>query len=494
MRVSVRNPAVRAALAAVLAMAPAAPLPAIAQLLPDLGDASSADLPPQLERRIGESIVRDIRQREPSYMDDPEVADYLGSLGARLLSVAAGARFDFEFFVIRDTSINAFALPGGYIGVHTGLITASDSESEVASVLAHEIAHVTQRHIARMLGFQKQAQLPMLVAMAAAVLLGGSRPDLAGGVAAAAQAGAVQSQLGYSRDFEREADRIGFQTLKAAGFDVRAMPTFFEKMQRFTRIMDDGRVPGYLRSHPVTTERIADSQGRAAGEPYRQHRDSLEYHLVRAKLRAEAGDAKEGAVHFETLLRDGRFASEAAARYGLALALLRAGNPAGADAQVARLRAAGLASPMIETLAARVRLAARDAEGALAVLKAARERYPNRRPVLYAYVQALQDLGRHAEAHAALAEPLRLYPRDPRLHEARAKSYAAQGRRLLQHQAQAELYALQGILPAAIEQLQLAQAAGDGDFYELSVVEAKLKALRAQHAEELRESRKAGVP
>ncbi len=489
-----RFPAVSLALAAVLALVSSAPLSALAQLLPDLGDASSADLPLQLERRIGESIVRDIRQRDPSYVDDPEVADYLGSLGARLLSVAPGARFDFEFFVIRDASINAFALPGGYIGVHTGLITASDSESEVASVLAHEIAHVTQRHIARMLGFQKQAQLPMMVAMVAAVLLGGSRPDLAGGITAAAQAGAVQSQLGYSRDFEREADRIGFQTLSAAGFDVRAMPTFFEKMQRYTRILDDGRVPGYLRSHPVTTERIADSQGRASGEPYRQHRDSLEYHLVRAKLRAEGGDAKDGAAQFEALLLDGRYASEPAARYGLALALLRAGNAAGADAQVARLRAAGLASPMLETLAARVRLAGKDAPGALAVLKSARERYPNRRPVLYAYVQVLQELGRHAEAQAALAEPLRLYPRDPKLHEARARSYAAQGKRLLQHQSQAELYALQGILPAAIEQLQLAQVAGDGDFYELSVVEARLKALRAQHAEELKESRRAGAP
>jgi predicted Zn-dependent protease len=467
---------------------------AAGQALPDLGGTADSPISPQMERRVGESIVRDIRARDPTYLDDPEIEDYLGAIGTRLAQANPAARMDFDFFVIRDPTVNAFALPGGFVGVHTGLITMAETESELASVLGHEIAHVTQRHIARMLGFQKQAQLPMLVAMAAAVLLGGSRPDLASGMAAAAQAGAVQSQLGYSRDFEREADRIGFQTLSAAGFDVRAMPTFFEKMQRYTRIMDDGRVPGYLRSHPVTTERIADSQGRAAGEPYRQHRDSLEYHLVRAKLRADGGDAKDGAAHFEAQLRDGRYASEPAVRYGLALALLRAGNAAGADAQVSRLRAAGVASPMLETLAARVRLAARDAPGALAVLKAARERYPNRRPVLYAYVQVLQDLGRHAEAQAALAEPLRLYPRDAKLHEARARSYAAQGKRLLQHQSQAELYALQGILPAAIEQLQLAQAAGDGDFYELSVVEARLKALRAQHAEELKESRRAGAP
>lgn len=479
-------------LAAVLAMLPVAPVPAAAQLLPDLGDASSADLSPQLERRIGESIVRDIRQREPNYLDDPELAEYLAAMGARLLAVAAGVRYDFEFFVIRDPSINAFALPGGYIGVHTGLITASDSESEVASVIAHEIAHVTQRHIARMLGFQKQAQLPTLVALAAALLLGRSRPDLASGLATAAQAGTVQAQLGYSREFEREADRVGFQTLSAAGFDVRAMPGFFEKMQRYTRIMDDGRVPGYLRSHPVTTERIADSQNRAATEPYRQHLDSLDYHLVRAKLRAEAGVAREDAAYFGSLLRDGRYASEPAARYGLAVALLRAGDAAGAEAQVARLRAAGVANPMVETLAARVRLALKDAPGALAGLEAALARHPHRRALLYAYVETLQRLGRHEQAQAALAEPVRLYPRDAKLHQARARSYAAQGKRLLQHQAQAELYVLQGSLPAAIEQLQLAQTAGDGDFYDLSVVEARLKALRAEHAEELKAARKAG--
>jgi len=263
-------------------------------------------------------------------------------------------------------------------------------------------------------------------------------------------------------------------------------------MQRYTRIMDDGRLPGYLRSHPVTTERIADSQNRAATEPYRQHLDSLDYHLVRAKLRAEAGVAREDAAYFGSLLRDGRYASEPAARYGLAVALLRAGDAAGAEAQVARLRAAGVANPMVETLAARVRLALKDAPGALAGLEAALARHPHRRALLYAYVETLQRLGRHEQAQAALAEPVRLYPRDAKLHQARARSYAAQGKRLLQHQAQAELYVLQGSLPAAIEQLQLAQTAGDGDFYDLSVVEARLKALRAEHAEELKAARKAG--
>src|SRR6266850_445605 len=247
-------------IAACVALAPRA----FAQNLPDLGSAGDSVLSPQMERRLGESIVRDIRFREPAYIDDPEIAEYLGNLGAQLTQVTAGARHDFEFFALRDPAINAFALPGGFVGVHTGLINAADTESELASVLAHEISHVTQRHIARMIGQQQQMQLPVMAAIAAAILFGRSRPDLASGAAAAAQAGAVQAQLNYSRDFEREADRVGLQALDGAGFDARAMAAFFEKMQRSTRISDDGSVPGYLRTHPVTTERIADAQNKAA--------------------------------------------------------------------------------------------------------------------------------------------------------------------------------------------------------------------------------------
>ncbi|MBI1942429.1 MAG: M48 family metallopeptidase [Betaproteobacteria bacterium] len=458
--------------------------------LPDLGDATASDLPLQTERRIGEAVVRDIRLREPTYLDDPEIADYLNQLGAKLAAAVPGLRQDFEFFALRDASINAFALPGGFIGVHTGLISATDNESELASVLGHEMGHVTQRHIARQMGMQKQMQLPMMVAMAAAILLGRSRPDLAGGAAIAAQGGAVQSQLSYSRDFEREADRIGFQTLAGSGFDVRAMGTFFEKMQRHARVMDDGTFPGYLRTHPLTTERITDAESRAAALPYRQRADSLEFHLVRAKVRAEAADAREAVKIFSAAVSDRRFANEPGARYGFATALLRVNEPKRAEAELARLRAAGVANSMIETLAARIRIALGDRAGALALLKAARTRYPHRRPVLYATLESLHEMGRDDEVLATLAEPLRLYPRDARLHEARAKAYAGQGKRLLQHQAQAEVYVLQGSLPAAIEQLQLAQGSGEGNFYELSVVEARLKELRAEHALELQDARK----
>jgi predicted Zn-dependent protease len=457
--------------------------------LPDLGDAGTSELSLSLERRIGETIMRDIR-RDPSFLADAEVSEYLNNLGARLLASAPGARQDFEFFAMRDPSINAFALPGGYVGVNTGLLTASDSESEVASVMSHEIAHVTQRHIARQIGIQKQMQVPMMIAMAAAMLLGRSRPDLASGAMAAVQGGMVSSQLAFSRDFEREADRLGFQTLQGAGFDVRAMGSFFEKMQRYTRLVDTGAVPSYLRSHPVTTDRISDAQARAEGVPYRQRADSLEYHLVRAKLRAEAGDSRDAVRSFTDAVNDRRFAHEPSARYGLAIALMREKDYKRAEAEIARLRADKIASPMIESLAARARMEQKDSAGAFAILKAALNRFPNRRSLLYAMLDMTQELGRYDEVHAMLAEPMRLYPRDPKLYEARARAYGGQGKRLLQHQSQAEALVLMGSLPAAIEELQFAQSAGDGNFYEQSAVDARLKEVRADYSRELEDQKK----
>ncbi len=461
-----------------------------AQTLPDLGGTADATLTPQMERTVGESIMRDIRSRDRSYLDEPEIVDYLERLGVALLAGAPQVRQDFEFFAMRDPSINAFALPGGFIGVHTGLLLAAESESELAAVLAHEIAHVTQRHIARLIGAQQQLAVPALAAIAAAILLGRSRPDLAGGAAAAVQAGAIQSQLNYTRDFEREADRIGMQTLSEAGFDARAMGVFFDKLQRQTRVADDGSVPSYLRTHPVTSERIADVEGRAATLQYRQRLDSLEFHLVRAKLRAETGDAKEAVTQITSALRDRRYASEAAARYGLVSALLRAEEPRQAAAELDRLRATKASSPMIESLAARVQRALGQREAALATLREAMTKFPNRRFLAYDTASALQEAGRNEAAIALIGEQLRMHPRDARLIRLQAQTYAALGRRLLQHQSQAELYVLQGSLPAAIEQLQLARAAGDGDFYQLSAVEARLKELRARHSEELREKRR----
>jgi len=453
-----------------------------AQTLPELGDTSGALLSPALERKIGEQAMQEIR-RDPSYLDDPELTEYVNEIGRRIVAATSDAQQDFEFFLIRDNTINAFAMPGGFVGVHTGLILAAQTESELASVLAHETAHVTQHHLARLLGRQEQMSIPTLAAIVLGLLAARSRPDVTQAVIAGASAASVQSQLNYTRDFEREADRVGFQYLQQAGFDVSAMGTFFERMQKATRLYENN-APAYLRTHPLTSERIADMQNRAQNAVYKQSPDSVEFYLARAKLIAGQGQAREAVAHFEEVVREHRYADEAGARYGLASALARARDFPRAMAQTELVRKILGPHPMVELLAARIRLGQGDAAGARDVLRSALSRSPNYRPLHYAYVDVLQGMGQHQAALAWLADLVKSYPRDARLYDLQAKSYAASGKRLLHHQALAENYVLQGTLPAAIEQLQLAQKSGDGDFYQLSVVEARLRDLRTLQAED----------
>ena len=460
----------------------------LADGLPDLGESSQTDLSPQMEKKIGESIMRDIRQQEPSYLDDPEIEGYLNRLGHRLAAQSEGASLSFEFFILKDATLNAFAMPGGFIGVHTGLIMAAQSESELASVLAHEISHVTQHHLARSISKQNLSQYAALLAMAVGLLAARHNPDLAQGAIVGGQAAGIQNQLSYSRDFEREADRTGLQVLEKAGFDIRGMAAFFERLQKFGRLYENN-APGYLRTHPLTTERIADMENRIQSRPYRQVADSLDFLLVRAKLKTEEGTPQDAVVHFESQLKERKFVSEAAVRYGLAEAHLKDKNFAAAEVQVGELRRLKAASPLVETLAAEVRARQDDPAGAVKILQAAAVRYPQERAVAYALVGNLLDDHQPEQALKVTVADLQNYTTDARMHELQAKTYALLGKRLQQHRAQAEAYFLKGQLSAAVEQLQLAQKAPDGNFYEHSQVDARLRELMARQAEEMKEKK-----
>jgi len=458
---------------------------AFAEGLPDLGDVSRADLPPQMERRIGEEIMRDIR-RDPAYIDDVEVTAYLNTLGGRLSAALPETGQSFNLFALRDNTLNAFALPGGHIGVHSGLILAAQSESELAGVLSHEIAHVTQKHMARMMQQQNQAQPAQWLALALAILAARSSPDASQGILIGATAASTQSMLNYSRDFEREADRIGIQTMARAGFDVRGMASFFERLQKFGRLYENN-APGYLRTHPLTLERISDMENRAQGAPYRQVQDSTDFRLVRAKLRATQGDPRDAVTEFESQLRDHKYLSEASAHYGLALAHMRLSNFPIVEREIAELRRLKTASPMVDTLAADVKKAQGDLNGALKLYREARVRYPRNKALMYGQIDALLANGQTDAALKMATEELQLTPSDAALYGLQAKSYAALGMRLQQFRAQAELYVLQGQLAGAIQQLEMAQKAEDGDFFEHSQVDARLRELRARQKDEMQE-------
>ncbi len=461
---------------------------ALAEGLPDLGDVAQAGFTPLQERRLGESIMREIRS-DRSFYDDAEATDYVNALGNRLASRSPDARQDFDFFLIRDAQINAFALPGGFIGVHTGLILSAQSESELASVLSHEIAHVTQRHIARMIAQQKQNAVTSLAAMAAALLLSRVSSQAAEAAAAFGTASAIQSQLNFTRDNERDADRVGLQILERAGFDPRGMVSFFERMQRATRIYETG-APSYLRTHPLTYERIADIQNRMQGSSYRQVPDSIEFQLIRAKLKAQLDAPDEALTFFETSLSERKFLSEAASRYGLAASLMRLKNYARARKELEAVHKAVPLSPIVETLSCELAQASAGAQSALACYRDALKTYPTYRALVYAHANALIQAGQPAAALKVVEERLQMITDDYRLYLLQARCYAALNKPLAQSRAQAEAYVRMGNLGAAVEQLQIGLKSGDGDFYQLSSAESRMRELRKLDEELRREARK----
>lgn len=463
--------------------------PLAAADLPELGEAASSDLSPAAEKKIGERIMTDIRWRDPSYLDDTDVETYLNQLGGRLAAASSDPAIGFYFFGVNDNSINAFAMPGGFIGVNAGLLLAAQTESEVAGVLAHEISHVTQRHIARQVMRERQLSMGTMLAMVLGLLAARSNSQVAGAAVVGSQAGAVQAQLGYSRDFEREADRSGFDILTKAGFDVRGMSDFFERLQRSTRVYENN-APVYLRTHPVTGERISDMQNREQGVAYRQVADSQDFHLVRARLRAGRGTPAEAVKDFRAIVGDQKFASPGAAHYGLAVAYARSRDWVAAERELSAARTNGIRSPMIDRLLAEARINQGDASGGMAIYKEAMGRYPLNFSLLYGYGDALAKLRRYKESLAFADSQLQLYPKDVRLHKLRAESRAGLGQRALQHQALAEVFSLQGQTAGAIEQLQLAQKAGDANFYELSAIDSRLRELKQRLVEEMKEQRK----
>ncbi|MDD2991866.1 MAG: M48 family metalloprotease [Zoogloea sp.] len=461
------------------------------QNLPDLGDSASADLSPLAEQKIGAQIMRDIRWRDPAYLRDAEVEDYLNRTGERLVAASAGAGMSFEFFGVSDGSLNAFAMPGGKIGVHTGLILAAQSESELAGVLAHEVSHVTQRHIARLVGKQSQTGMVMLASLLVAVLAAKSSAQASQAAIMAGQAAGISSQLAYSRDFEHEADRIGLQTLSTAGYDVRGMAAFFERLQRNGRLYENN-APAYLRTHPLTGERISEMENRVMQMPYRQVPDSLDFQLVRAKLRVGERPSRELLDELELAVAQGK-PSPVAARYGLVRAYLALKRLDDAQAALAQLkmevRRYQVVSPMLAGLEADLHLARRDFPAAVRVMAEARGRFPQSRRLLYGLVSARIEAGQAGDAlELAKAETLRT-PADAYLWELRARAEAALGKRLPQHYSLGEVYAIQGNYAAAVEQLTLAQAARDGDFFEQSAVDSRLREVKVLLLEQVKERR-----
>ncbi|MGE0081566.1 MAG: M48 family metalloprotease [Thiohalomonadaceae bacterium] len=445
--------------------------------LPDMGT-GSAVITPAEEERIGRDIVRQLR-RAGKVVEEPALTGYLEDLGARLAS-ASGAQQPFSFFLVDDPTINAFALPGGFIGVNAGLILAARSESELASVMAHEIAHVTQQHIARRIEQMNRSNLPMTAAIIAAIVLGSQNPELGQAAIASSLATASQAQLDFSRAHEQEADRIGMHILSDAGFAPGAMASFFERLYQETRLAGgEASELEFLRTHPVTVSRIADARSRASeiGTVAPARAEAFEF--IKMEIRARlAPDPASLARQLAASLEAGSNASATATRYGYALALWRAGRLQEARSELLRMDPPPEVQSRVLRVKAEIDMAAGNRRDAELTLRKARDFYPGDEALCVAQARLLMDSGRPQESVKSLRAFVRNYRASPTLLGVLSEAEHASGNAAAARLALAERYILLDEKNQAIEQLELARREQGVDFYDLARVEARLQQLR----------------
>ena len=462
--------------------------------LPVLGDDSA--MSSSAERRLGDRIAREI-YRDPDYIDDPVLAEYVQGIWQPLLAAARlrgdlspelDERFAWELMLGRDRTVNAFALPGGYFGVHLGLIAIVNSRDELASVLGHELSHVTQRHISRLIAKQGQQTPWMIGAMILGVLAASKNADAGNAMIVGGQAGAAQNQLNFSRDLEREADRVGFGVMTQAGFEAQGFVSMFDKLQKASRLNDNGAYP-YLRSHPLTTERIADMQSRQLLAPPNAVNATLTFEhamiAARARVLSNPGvDALRGLLHEAGVSPQAPLAAprQAAVLYGAALAASRLRDFAEARTYLGRLtelvRSDAAAARLARLLAVEMALAAGDTAQAAKGLGT--PPVPVRRPELFLGAQLATQAGPGAALNDA-AQRLQLWvtaqPRDAQAWQLLASAYAVQGLPLRAIRAEAETQIARLDYPAALDRLNAAQAqvrqARVTDHIEASIIDTR---------------------
>lgn len=502
--------------------------------LPDIGSSAAAIISPDQERQIGEQMLRSLRGAN-AVADDPLLDEYLAAMGYRLVSHSERPEQPFTFFVVRSEQINAFAAPGGYIGMNTGLIATAENESEVAAVLAHEVAHVTQRHILRAVESMQQVSLPIMLAMLGALIAaqGASSGDAAQAAVIGGSALLQQQQINFTRANEYEADRIGIQILARAGYDPQAMATFFWRMGRATRANTGEGVPEFLRTHPVTATRVSEAKDRATqiarelpqsaptvaadagvlalvappaatggrtvaldGVP--SMREQAEFAREVRALRAAApplpndpgaflrfrerarvlgADNPGDLVPFYRRAIDADDGDTTAMRYGLALALTRAGQ---ATQSIDVLRPLVAAAP--DEIAYALALAeAEDAAGRADLardrLNALSTRFPAHRAVAIAHAQQLVASGSRQAAATAVE---RLRPllatgsEDALLHLTFARACQLAGDEIRAGEAHAEVALLNGRFDDALKQLGDLLRRTDVDYYQRARIEARI--------------------
>ena len=484
MKTAPHSTAQRAACAVLLLLFGSQTLPAAAQSqagqnLPDMGSLADTALTREQEQEISLNVIEQIR-RAGMLVTDPEINEYVTDVGRRLAYRAQDGDHRFHFFVVKNPSINAFALPGGYIGVHTGLIEATDNESELAGVLAHEVAHVTQQHISRQIQAMRGTGIMSTAMLIGALVVGGllgGGGDMMQGALMASQGMAMQQRINFTRAHEYEADRIGIGTLYAADFDPRGLPSFFETMSR-KESLSSAAVPEFLRTHPVSVNRIAEARGRIAPHMMRQVGSSLNYYLTRAQARLLGSGSPEEALRKFRSQPLQETAADAGKFYGEALALIEAGLPGEALEILRNLRAGYPNSIPLRIAAARAGAAAGNLANARREFEDALALFPGNVSVAHRFAEVLIAEGQAPRARQLLMEYLIKDKLNSETTRLLAQASGESGQIADAHYFMAEYELMRRNINGAHTQLQLAvRAAEQADDVRRSRIEARLEQI-----------------
>lgn len=453
--------------------------------LPEIGDPSGNLLTPTEEQRLGRAFMRSIRN-SMKVISDPLLDQYIRSLGTKLVGGSGALGTEFHFFMVDNPQINAFAGPGGHIGIYTGLITTTESESELASVIAHEIAHVTQKHLFRSFDAAQRLSLPATALAIAALVIGAATKNAQAGAVAASgiQAGMIQSQINFTRSNEEEADHVGIKTLADSGFEPRSMPTFFTRMGKNNRLYDSGQLPEFLRTHPVSTNRTADAVGRAEEYPYRQKPDSLGYHLSRARLKmASFESADDGVIYFSKTLKDGRYRNKTAQQYGYSLSLIENRQYSTAEQILNELNQKYPEQVEFIVASANLKKAMGQPQAGLTRLQQGLALHPDNYPLTLYAAQLLLDIGKPTEALKMLRRYIDDRPDELELYKLLAQAAGDSGDKTQGHRYLAEYYYLSGALKLAQQHLESALKDRSLDYYQSAKITARLKGIRQEQAD-----------
>ncbi len=458
--------------------------------LPDMGSPADAILNNTDEARIGRMIMRDIRN-SGQVVEDPLITEYLNDIGSRIAAQSNQGDHDFTFFAVQDDRINAFALPGGYIGVHTGLIEASRNEDELAGVIAHEVAHVTQRHIARAIHANSRQNLFTTAMMLGAIIVAaaGGSSDAVQGAMAVAQGTAAQQQINFTRTNEYEADRVGIAALADAGFDPYGMASFFEVMSRQQTTSPEMRAPEFMRTHPVTTARIAEARNRAREYPPVRNENSTGYGISRARIVVARFDtAQEAVAYFEA--RDFEAQTDVE-RYGRAVAYQRAEDYLGALEIFEKLLEKDKSVIAYHIGLGQTLVALDQTSDAIKTFERALELFPRNIPLVIEYGERLLEMRQPKKAHALLLDLMNNVPPTPeQVHliaraaslageEAEAYYYLSEYRLMIGDLNGGISYLQQALRLPELQEIQRARFEARIDFIQEFMSEEQLKQLRS---------------